>query len=157
MKVYVATSWRNPHQPGVVAALRAAGHDVYDFRNPRPGAQGFTWSDLDGGVPGVRSDGGWQRWTPAQFREALKLPRAKEGFDADMDALRDCDACVLVLPCGRSSHLELGWAAGAGKLTFILMLGREEPELMYRMVHGVCLSVAEVVDALSEATWTEVG
>lgn len=32
MRVYVATSWRNEFQPGVVAALREDGHEVYDFK-----------------------------------------------------------------------------------------------------------------------------
>jgi len=47
MSIYVASSWRNTHQPSVVAALREAGHDVYDFRNPRPGDHGFHWSMID--------------------------------------------------------------------------------------------------------------
>lgn len=37
MKVYVASSWRNKLQPDVVAIIRAAGHEVYDFRNPEEG------------------------------------------------------------------------------------------------------------------------
>ena len=44
MRIYVASSWRNTHQQAIVAALREAGHDVYDFRNPRPGDKGFAWS-----------------------------------------------------------------------------------------------------------------
>lgn len=31
----------------VVAALRNAGHDVYDFRNPPLGNPGFYWTDVD--------------------------------------------------------------------------------------------------------------
>ena len=37
MKIYVASSWRNLLQPGIVLALRRCGHEVYDFRNPAPG------------------------------------------------------------------------------------------------------------------------
>ena len=36
-KIYVASSWRNEYYPEVVAKLREAGHDVYDFRNPPSG------------------------------------------------------------------------------------------------------------------------
>ena len=32
MKIYVAASWRTETQPEVVDALRANGHEVYDFR-----------------------------------------------------------------------------------------------------------------------------
>ena len=38
-KIYVASSWRNREQPSVVKALREAGHEVYDFRNPAPDGQ----------------------------------------------------------------------------------------------------------------------
>lgn len=127
MNVYVASSWRNEFQPDVVVALRSAGHDVYDFRNPAPGDCGFHWSEIDPN---------WERWGPDQYIAGLKHPLARAGFRSDMDALTACDACVLVLPSGRSSHLELGWAAGAGKRTAIL-LDRVEPELMNLMVDAI--------------------
>ena len=34
MYLYIASSWRNTYYPEVVTALRKAGHEVYDFRNP---------------------------------------------------------------------------------------------------------------------------
>ena len=40
-RIYVASSWRNKYQPEVVAALRKAGHEVYDFRNPKDGLLDF--------------------------------------------------------------------------------------------------------------------
>jgi nucleoside 2-deoxyribosyltransferase len=141
MKIYVASSWRNTEQSFVVACLRVAGHDVYDFRNPAPGDNGFHWSEIDPA---------WQQWTPERFREALNHPIAQDGFRKDMTALRDCDACVLVLPCGRSAHLELGYAVAAGKITIVLLDQNLEPELMYKMVDRMCVSVKEVVGALTE-------
>jgi hypothetical protein len=111
MKIYVASSWRNPWQPGVVTLLRDLGHEVYDFRNPKPGNDGFRWSEIDGG---------WRSWTPAQYREELDSQIAKDGFKLDFDAMKWADACVLVQPCGTSAHLELGWACGAGKRTAVL-------------------------------------
>ena len=124
LKIYVASSWRNTHQAEVVKRLREDGHDVYDFRNPKPGDHGFSWEEIDVG---------WLSWTPERFAEALKHPIAQEGFKSDMDALSACDACVLVLPCGRSAHLEAGWAIGAGKPTIIYAWKLPEPELMYLM------------------------
>lgn len=41
MKIYVASSWRNNRQPDVVKFLRDLGHEVYDFKNPKPGDDGF--------------------------------------------------------------------------------------------------------------------
>jgi hypothetical protein len=145
-RVYVASSWRNEaRQQSMVRTLRAAGYEVYDFRHPAPygrnapiGDSGFAWSS-------VAPD--WQQWSPAAFREALRHPIAARGFALDMGALRACDACVLVLPCGRSAHLELGWAAGAGKVT-VALLAEGEPELMLAMAHHLALTEQEVLEAL---------
>lgn len=127
MKIYVATSWRNEAQPGVVRLLRGEGYEVYDFRNPAPGNKGFHWSDIDPD---------WKNWNPCKFANALSHEVAVKGFDYDMRALQEADVVVLVMPCGRSAHLELGYAIGAGKPSAIL-LSDGEPELMYKMVEGV--------------------
>ena len=123
MRIYVASSWRNMIQPAVVAALRSLGNDVYDFRHPEPGDDGFSWQEIDGG---------WQTWTPERFREALKHPAAVRGFTLDERAVRESDATLLVLPCGRSAHIELGFAVGRGQRTAVFMPEPSEPELMYR-------------------------
>src|SRR6266403_1358119 len=107
MKIYVASSWRNPIQPEVVSELRNAGFEVYDFRNPAPDNTGFHWFELDDN---------WKNWTPKQFCQALEHPIAISGFRTDFVAMKWADACVLVNPCGRSAHLEAGYFVGAGKL-----------------------------------------
>jgi hypothetical protein len=136
MRIYVASSWRNPHQPDVVKALRAAGHEVYDFRNPGPGKRGFAWSELDPD---------WLSWDAARYREALRHPVAQAGFASDHGGMEWADAFVMVLPCGRSAHLELGWACGRGKRTMILALDYNEIELMCLEADEICLSVEEVI------------
>lgn len=135
MNIYVASSWRNQLQPGVVEALRAAGHDVYDFRNPYPGNTGFAWSAIDPK---------WQEWTPEQYRAALQHPIAKDGYALDIGALRRCDACVLVLPSGRSASWEFGYAMGQGKPGAVLQIDAVEPELMYREA-AIVTSMAELL------------
>ena len=134
--VYVASSWRNPFQQAVVRMLRAARIDCYDFRNPAPGVSGFAWSEIDPD---------WQDWTAGQYVKALADPIAVEGYRRDMDAMERADAFVLVLPCGRSAHLELGWAVGAGKRTAILTQDGEEPELMAKMVDHIATSAFELL------------
>lgn len=138
--VYVASSWRNDVQPDVVAAIRAAGIEAYDFKNPDD-ATGFHWSEV-----GLRRDN--DAADVNEYLEALLHPRAVAGFRSDFEAMQRADAFVLVLPCGRSAHLELGWAVGAGKRTAILLEDPCTPELMYAMVDHLALSVDEVVDWL---------
>lgn len=36
-------------------------------------------------------------------------------------AVEHCEACVIVLPCGRSAHIEAGYARGCGSRLFVLM------------------------------------
>ncbi len=154
MKVYVASSWRNPYQQEVVEWLRAAAFEVYDFRKPadwdgsnpaKPGDRGygFHWSDIDPD---------WLGWSTERFAESLDHPIAVGGFESDMRGLRECDAVVLVLPCGRSAHLEAGWAAGAHKPVVVFSPERLEPELMYRMCWGgIAGTLPAVVGALEAA------
>jgi len=139
-RIYVASSWRNLLQPSVVTQLRAAGHEVYDFRNPAPGNSGFQWSAIDPD---------WQSWNGTAFRSALAHPIAQHGFGLDHAAMEWADTFLMVLPCGRSAHLELGWACGAGKRTIILLEEHQEPELMYLEAQHLCLSLAEVLMQLS--------
>ncbi len=138
MKLYVASSWRNIRQPHVVWMLREAGHDVYDFRHS---GHSFAWSAIDAN---------WKAWSPRAFRAALEDPIARCGFDADWSAIQDAEAGVLLMPCGRSAHLEAGYFVGAGKPLFILLSSDGEPELMYRMATRVCVSLTELLAALSE-------
>jgi len=139
VKLYVASSWRNQSQPGIVKRLRLAGYDVYDFRNPEPGNTGFQWSQIDPA---------WESWTPQTFRRALRHPVSEAGFALDKGAMDWADACVLVLPCGRSAHLEAGYMAGQGKRVVPLMLMNEEPELMYKLLGPIATNWPELIAAL---------
>lgn len=137
MRIYVASSWRNKKIGDVVAALRNEGHAVYDFREDDEEGAAFNWSDIDPD---------WQSWSPAAFKAALDHTRARAGFKRDFDCLKMAEAIVLVMPCGRSAHLELGYAIGAGKPSAILM-ETGEPELCYKMAGHLCVSLRELLDA----------
>lgn len=137
LKIYVASSWRNAVQNTVVTALRNEGFDVYDFKNPKPGDHGFSWSEIDPG---------WKNWTNEQYISALNHPIAEAGFKSDFDAMKWADICVLVMPCVRSAHTEAGWMAGAGKPTFVLLENEAEPELMYKIFDSIACSIPELID-----------
>ena len=140
MRLYVASSWRNTRYPLVVEALRAAGHEVFDFRHPTDGNNGFHWSEIDPE---------WKSWTPEQYRKQLFHPLATGGFHTDFTGMMWAEACVLVLPCGRSAHLEAGWFAGMGLPVWILLDDGCEPELMYRLAHGHYVDVSELIADLN--------
>lgn len=142
-RIYVASSWRNPIQPEVVATLRDHDHAVYDFRNPA-GRTGFSWSQLTDAKP-------VEEWSAEDYRHLVTThPVAAAGYLSDMRAMEWADTCVLVLPCGRSAHLECGWFAGRGKRSIILTQDGEEPELMALMANHICISIEEVLEALDQ-------
>lgn len=132
MKIYVASSWRNEHQPRIVKQLRRVfgPANVYDFRNPAPGVPGFKWSAIDPQ---------WEHRNPSPqvFIAGLFHPAAEAGFKMDFDAMQAADVCVLVLPAGRSACLEAGWMKGAGKRLVILTREGEPPDLMFKMADAI--------------------
>lgn len=141
MKIYVASSWRNNFQPEVVHALKVQQFDVYDFRNP-PKQTDFSWSMVD-------ED--WHSWSTHDYLAALDDPVSRAGFAAEYEALEWCDVCVLVLPAGRSAHLELGWCAGKGKPTCIFLTEHwevqpavERMELMYLLADRIASTYSEL-------------
>lgn len=144
MRIYVASSWRNTLQPEVVAALRADRHEVYDFKGPGDGwglggegAGGFSWSEIDPE---------WKEWVKdvPSYLKALDHPRAVEGFTRDMNALRRSDVCVMVMPCGPSASMEMGWACGAGRKVIVYIPSMREPDLMVKMANYVTDSLIDV-------------
>lgn len=135
--VYVASSWRCDMQAGVVAMLKAAKIPHYDFKD----SKGFHWSET-----GLDAD----NCTHDEYLNALTHERSIEGYARDMDALTKADAVVMVLPCGNSAHLEMGYAVATGKRTSILLPQGEKvrPDLMYKMVDRILVDVIDLLDWL---------
>lgn len=138
--VYVASSWKNDIQPHVCAALAKAHIDHYDFKNPGSN-HGFSWNEVDPDYDANSTE----VWT---YLRMLQHSRAIEGFKLDFEAMQKADTFVLVLPCGKSAHLELGWAVGAGKRTAILLENPIQPELMYKMVDYFAFSIYDLMEWL---------
>jgi hypothetical protein len=125
-KIYLASSWRNNMQPAVLELLRENGQSVYDFRNPRSGGPpitedtpeaGFDWRNCDPTYDPQYRGGE----VVSKYRALLSSPPAQQGFNADFNAMKWADVCVLLLPCGRSAHLEAGWMTGQGKQLIVYM------------------------------------
>jgi hypothetical protein len=135
-KIYPASSWRNNHYTKIVRALRADGHVVYDFREANID---FRWSCSS-----------WREFVEQLQTDAL----VRAAFQRDKDGLDWCDTCVLILPCGRSAHLEAMYASAAGK-PVIVLLDEAEPvqtELMYLLMDDVrfVTDIAELLRVIKQ-------
>lgn len=145
-RIYLASSWKNILQPMLVSDLEYWGHQVYDFKKHSamsaggPVSTAFSWHEID-------ED--WETWTPNVYRTMLTTtPRASQGYLGDFRGMEWADTCVLLLPCGRSAHLEAGYMKGRGKRLIILMETPEPPDLMYLLADHICINNHELRDIL---------
>jgi nucleoside 2-deoxyribosyltransferase len=138
-RIYLASSWRNQYHKAVLDNMRLWGHQVYDFKNPMEGLTGFAWRQVR--MP-ERPD------AKEQKKILLLSERVAQGFMNDFRAMLWADTCVLLLPCGRSAHLEAGYCAGAGKRTIVFLCDGEEPDLMNLLLNELVTSFDELKTSL---------
>lgn len=143
--IYLIGSLRNPRVQMVGEQLRAAGWNVFD----------------DWFAAGPEADDAWQRYEQAKghdFVQALEGAAAEHVFHFDYEHLYTADAAVLVLPAGKSAHLELGWALGRSIPGFVLLDGEPERfDVMYKFADGVARNVGELIQMLKERLMGEHG
>lgn len=146
MKIYVASSFGNEHQPRVVELLREKGHEVYDFKQPDgPGSDGFHWKTVGKEI----GNEDWRNWTAEQYIRAIYHPIAVAGYRKDFEALSGSDLCVFVAPAGVSASLEFGWACGANKGTILyLPEPLREADLMFKMADYIVTSEVGLLSAI---------
>ena len=66
-----------------VDRLRLAELEVYDFRNPEEGDNGFHWSEIDPN---------WEDWSAQRYAELIDHPVAVNGFKKYVRIERGRDA-----------------------------------------------------------------
>ena len=143
--IYLIGSLRNPRIPEIAKTLRVAGHEVFD-----------DWYSV-----GPECDEKWQEYEQnrgRKYAEALAGYHAKDVFEFDKHHLDRCEVGVLVLPAGKSAHLELGYIIGRGKRGYVLF--DQEPErfdIMYQFAHGIAFDVAALLTMLpnKDGDWTD--
>lgn len=134
--IYVTGSLRNPEVPKIADALRDLGWDAFD----------------DWFAAGPEADDYWQKYENARghnYKEALAGYAAQNVFKFDKTNIDRCEAGLLVLPAGKSAHIELGIMIGQGKPGYILLAGEPERfDVMYNYATEVFTSVAEMLERL---------
>ena len=134
MKVYIATSWKNATDAILVAnRLRQEGHVVDCFCDKNSGRYLFNWNDFFISKKELKN---------CDLLELLSNPEVKYkvhiAFHEDKKWLDWADVCVLLLPSGRSAHLEAGYAKGQGKKLYVLGgFIKGEFDVMYNFADGL--------------------
>jgi len=135
--VYLIGSLRNPEVNRIAAAIRELGYEVFD-----------DWT-----AAGPTADDSWRDYEKQRghtYPQALQGFAAKHVFAFDKFHLDRANIAVLLMPAGKSGHLELGYFLGTGKPGYVLF--DQEPErfdVMYQFATGVFLEEQGLLDALA--------
>lgn len=111
--IYIIGALRNPKVPEFANALEAEGFEAFaDWFSPGPDADDFLrdYSHARG----------------RSYKQALASYAAQHVFHFDKLHIDRADAAIMIMPAGKSGHLELGYCIGQGKPGYILF--DAEPE-----------------------------
>ena len=136
--IYLIGSLRNPEIPRIGNYIRSLGVEVFD----------------DWFAGGKIADDEWQEYETTRKRDyasALKGYAADHVFAFDKHHLDRSHAGILVLPAGKSGHLELGYLAGQGKPTYILFdQVPERWDVMYKFATEVFFDLEDLGERLKQ-------
>ena len=139
-KVYIIGSLRNPE----VTKL------AKDIREQFPNVEVFD----DWMAAGPEADDFWRDYEKAKgnsLEEALKGYAAQHVFNYDKGHLDTSDVVILMLPAGKSGHLELGYSIGKGKRSAILLDSQPDRyDVMYAFADKVTDSKEALIQWLKE-------
>jgi len=139
-KIYIASSWKMAETVMELAKYLRHWHEVFAFCEEDRGHFIFNARDWNG-----------EDLSNITAKQGYEHPAFQKCYKSDKDGLDWCDTVVLLLPSGRSSHLEGGYAAGQGKDLYIY--GEPVPgefDAMYGFSRGVFEDLLKLKGALED-------
>jgi nucleoside 2-deoxyribosyltransferase len=151
MKIYIASSWKNKENVQIMAKyLRGYGCTVDDFTDDSQGRFIFSLEDLENILD-------TDRVQPSSYYgrviKAMNHEMSQRAFQQDKKMIEWADVLILLLPCGKSAHMELGYAKGIGKKIIIFShngFTMDDFEVMYGFADLITYSISEVFEKLRE-------
>lgn len=142
--IYMIGSLKNEKIPHIAKEIRALSKlfEVFD-----------DWFS-----PGPEADDFWRNFEKVRgstYKQALRNFAAKHIFEFDKHHIDRATIGILVMPAGKSGHMELGYLIGKGVKCFVYF--EEEPErwdVMYQFVYenggNLCFSKEELLEELKK-------
>lgn len=136
--IYLIGSLKNREVIDTAKSLRKLGFEVFD-----------DWI-----APGPEADDFWREYEKrrgSSYKEALNHWAGKHVFEFDKTHIDRSDIGILIMPAGKSAHLELGYMIGRGKKCFILF--DKEPErwdVMYQFADDVFFDLKDLMRELEK-------
>lgn len=136
-KLYLIGSLRNERIPKLAASLRSKLTDVEVFDD---------WY-----AAGPEADDFWKSYEQDRgrsYEEALQGHAARHVFDFDKHHLDTSTHALLVLPAGKSGHMELMYAAYGAKINAAILLDPEDVrwDVMYQFIPTILRREEDVQD-----------
>jgi hypothetical protein len=134
--VYIIGSLRNSEVVKFANALDARGFEAFaDWISPGPDADDYLRD--------------YAKERGLDYKKTLKTYAAQHIFEFDTMHIKRCDAAVMLMPCGKSGHLELGFVRGIGKPGYILFdKVPERVDVMYQFATDVFFDKNELFEEL---------
>lgn len=134
--IYIVGSLKNWKIVGLTNELQKLGFDVFsEWLTPGPEADTYLLK--------YAKMRGWS------YKQALNSYAATHVFNFDKYHIDRCDLAIMVMPAGKSAHLELGYITGTGKPGYILF--DREPkrfDVMYKFATDVFFAKVDLIHEL---------
>ena len=144
MNIYIASSWKNSQDVIKLKNLLVErSHSVDAF---------CDFDDKDRFVFDFKEIPNWEDYNAISF---LTLDRVQKAYVQDKEMIEWCDCLILLLPSGKSSHLEAGYAKGLGKRVAIIGdFPKGEIDVMYGLADKMFVVNPEgMADLLQWLRW----
>lgn len=136
--IYLIGSLRNEKVPQLGNLLRDNGWEAFDDWYGAGHEADDKWRD-------------YEQFRGRNLRDSVYGFAARHTFAFDQFHLDRCDLACLVMPAGRSGHLELGYFVGKGKPGFILLDGvPERYDVMWNFATDIYTSPEELLEGLNK-------
>ena len=134
MKIYLASSWKMQKTVLEMSMiLKKEGHEVDAFCDPSDNRVSFNWEELTDIMKDEKMD-----LEKMNAIDMMKHWRVEEAFQEDKKFIDWADTLIMLMPCGRSSHIEAGYAKGTGKKLYIVGgFEKGEFDTMYGFADGM--------------------
>lgn len=159
-RIYIATSWKLADEAiQMTKDLRAVGHEVDCFCDDSAGRFVFSFTEIEN----------YENLNAIEF---LKYDKPQKAYMEDKKGLDWADTVILILPSGKSAHLEAGYARGQDKELYIYgdfpkgefdvmygfankMFKKEQRQELYDCLLGSVPYQTSALDAMCEAHLAE--
>jgi nucleoside 2-deoxyribosyltransferase len=134
--IYIIGALRNPNVVAFANELEKLGFEAFaDWISPGPDADDYLRD--------------YSKARGRDYKQTLQSYAAKHIFEFDLHHINRCDAAIMLTPCGKSGHLELGYVIGRGKPGYILFDAEpERVDVMHQFATDIFFDKKELFDTL---------